>query len=474
MRFAVLVAAALVAFACSGSTSPDVTVGTYALATVDGQPLPYILDQTDLDTTLLTSSVVRLNGDDSWLVILTIRHTVGDAVHIEGATGTWTRSDTVLSLTEAPGGTTHTAALSGAELVVSWNANMQVMVYEKTVTDNTSPTVVGRSPAPGATGVPADLAEVDVTFSETMDGRTFTASSFTLTGPDGAVAGSVDYEDTWETWRFVPSAPLTFGATYTATIAGTVTDLAGNPLGADVTWSFTMAAFNMEFVLVPAGTFQMGDQIGDGGGWELPVHGVTLTHAFYLGKYEVTQAQWRTVMGTNPANHASCDNCPVEMVSWEMAQQFITALNAATGHAGCTTGSGCYRLPTEAEWEYAAKGGTPGDGTEWAGSNTVGDVAWYSGNSNSATHPVGQKAANGLGLYDMSGNVWEWVQDWFSGTYYSTSPATDPGGPATGTQRVLRGGSWGYDAVECRVANRTRDIPDGVYADDGFRLVRVQ
>jgi len=380
-----------------------------------------------------------------------------------------------VSLTEQGGGSTYTAALSGAQLSVQWDTDLPVMRYQKTATDNTPPTVLSRSPASGATAVPADLPEVDVTFSETMDGRTFTASSFTLTGPNGDVAGDVHYKDTWETWRFVPTAPLTVSATYTATIAGSVTDLAGNALGADVTWSFTTSTFAMEFVLVPAGTFQMGDQIGDGYSDELPVHTVTLTHAFYLGKYEVTQAQWRAVMGTSPGSHAGCDDCPVESVSWEMVQQFIAALNTASGHAGCTTESGCYRLPTEAEWEYAATGGpAPGDGTEWAGSNTVGDVAWYSVNSGDATHPVGQKVANGLGLYDMSGNVWEWVQDWYGANYYSTSPATDPGGPATGTVRGLRGGCFRFDASASRVATRAYEVPTGIYRDDGFRLVRVQ
>jgi formylglycine-generating enzyme required for sulfatase activity len=474
MRFAALLAVVAILAACGDSTAPDAAVGTYALTTVDGEQLPYILDVSGPDTILLTASVVRLNGDDSWLAIVTIRETVGDALDIELESGTWTLSDTVLSLTTA-GGHTYTAALSGAELSVQWDTDLPVMRYQKTATDNTPPTVLSRSPAPGATGVPADPAVVTATFSEVMDGRTFTASSFTLAGPGGAVAGDVHYEDTWETWRFVPTAPLTPSATYTATIAGTVTDLAGNPLGADVTWSFTTSTFAMEFVLVPAGTFQMGDQVGDGGGDELPVHGVTLTHAFYLGKYEVTQDEWLRVMGTGPSNHANCGDCPVERVSWEMVQEFIAVLNTANGHAGCTTESECYRLPTEAEWEYAAKGGaTPGDGTEWAGSNTVGDVAWYSVNSGSATHPVGQKTPNGLGLYDMSGNVWEWVQDWYGGAYYAQSPAANPAGPATGTHRVLRGGSWMYDAATCRVAIRAREVPDGIYADDGFRLLRVQ
>ncbi len=475
MRIGAVLATVLVLFACGESTSPEDVVGTYALTTVEGQPLPYILDVSGLDTTLLTAGVLRLNGDDSYLSLVTIGQTIDGETDMESESGTWARSGTVLTFTEEHGVRTETAELSGTRLTLSWYGAQLEMVFQKTATDNTPPTVVSRSPAPGATAVPTKLAAVVVTFSELIDGRNITASSFSLTGPGGPVAGDVGIGETWATWTFVPAEPLGFGAQYTAKIAGTITDLAGNPVGADVTWSFTAAAFDMEFVLVPAGTFEMGDQVGDGMPEELPVHTVALTQAFYLGKYEVTQAEWRAVMGTSPANHAGCDNCPVEQVSWEMAQQFIAALNTANGHAGCTTESGCYRLPTEAEWEYAAKGGpAPGDGTEWAGSNTVGDVAWFLDNSNTATHPVGQKAPNGLGLYDMSGNVREWVQDWYDPSYYSTSPGTDPTGPAIGSGRVLRSGSWEDSAGQCRVAQRFAQDPSGIYRDDGFRLVRVQ
>jgi formylglycine-generating enzyme required for sulfatase activity len=477
MRLAPLVAAAVLVVGCSESTAPNSLVGTFSLTTVNGQSLPYLFQQSGVDTVLLTSSFLRLDADNSWLMGITFREDSAGTVttHTEGAVGTWTRGGNALTLTET-GGATHAVAVSGTQLTVTWGGSLPVLVYGAGAADNTPPTVVSRSPASGATVPLAQLGPVTIAFSEVVDVRSaITGSGLTLTGPSGSVAGHVRYGRTWDTLQFVADAPLTFGATYTAKIAGTVTDLAGNALGADVTWSFTPAAFDMAFVLVPAGTFQMGDQFGDGNGDELPVHSVTITHAFYLGRHEVTQAQWRAVLGTDPSNHASCDSCPVEQVSWDMAQQFIAALNAASGQAGCTIGSGCYRLPTEAEWEYAAKGGpTPGDGTEWAGSNAVGTVAWYSVNSGSATHPVGRKAANGLGLYDMSGNVWEWVQDWWSGSYYSTSPSTDPGGPATGTYRVLRGGSFPYDAGECRVANRALDYPDGIYPDDGFRLLRVQ
>lgn len=229
--------------------------------------------------------------------------------------------------------------------------------------------------------------------------------------------------------------------------------------------TFTDPVTGMEFVWVPAGSFQMGDEFGDGESDELPVHTVTISQGFYLGKYEVTQAEWQLVTGTNPSRFPACgSNCPVEYVTWKEVQKFITALNTQTGLT--------YRLPTEAEWEYAAKGGPGGgDGTKYAGSGVVGEVAWYRVNSGSVTHPVGQKVPNGLGLYDMSGNVWEWVQDWYGS--YSTQPVTDPQGPATGTLRVNRCGGENSLTSVMRVARRIGNSPDARNYDIGFRLLRA-
>ena len=165
-------------------------------------------------------------------------------------------------------------------------------------------------------------------------------------------------------------------------------------------------------------------------------------------------------MGSNPS-HFKGDNLPVENVSWNDVQEFIKKLNSLTGKL--------YRLPTEAEWEYAARGGNRSQGFKYSGSNTVGNVAWYSANSGSSIKPVGTKSPNELGIYDMSGNVWEWCSDWY-GTY-SSNAETNPRGPSTGSYRVLRGGCWLNLAWHVRVSNRYNHSPGDRSSNIGFRLV---
>jgi formylglycine-generating enzyme required for sulfatase activity len=220
----------------------------------------------------------------------------------------------------------------------------------------------------------------------------------------------------------------------------------------------------MEFVFIKGGCFQMGDTFGDGYGSEKPVHQVCVDD-FYMGKYEVTQGQWETVMGANPSYFKGCgSNCPVESVSWNDVQEFISRLNQRSGKR--------YRLPTEAEWEYAARSG--GKAEKWSGTSSEGELgqyAWYFGNAGGRTHPVGEKRPNGLGLYDMTGNVWEWCSDWYGENYYQNSPRNNPEGPGNGASRVLRGGSWYYGSPRgVRASNRGRLDPTLRYADDGFRL----
>ncbi len=216
--------------------------------------------------------------------------------------------------------------------------------------------------------------------------------------------------------------------------------------------------FEPEMVFVKGGIFMMGSNNGEDD--ERPVHQVTLSD-FSIGKYEVTQAQWRAVMGSNPSEFAGCDQCPVEQVSWGEVQQFISVLNSKTGKR--------YRLPTEAEWEYAARGGSQSRGYTYSGSNDIGSVAWYTENSGGKTHSVGQKQHNELGLYDMTGNVWEWCSDWY-GPYTSASDV-NPSGAYSGLYRVYRGGSW-YDLPQnCRSAFRNSHSPGGRINGLGFRLV---
>ncbi len=228
-----------------------------------------------------------------------------------------------------------------------------------------------------------------------------------------------------------------------------------------------------EMVFVEGGTFQMGSS--SGGPHEQPVHSVTLS-SFNIGKYEVTQAQWKAVMGNNPRSSRSsrsssssyfsgCNNCPVGNVSWNDVQEFIRKLNAQTGKN--------FRLPTEAEWEYAAKGGKHSNGYTYSGSNNLGSVAWYYGNSKNKPHAVGDKQANELGIYDMSGNVWEWCSDWYG--KYSSYNENNPTGASSSGQyrvRVLRGGSLNDFAMEwCRSANRDSHFPEHRDFNIGFRLV---
>jgi len=212
-----------------------------------------------------------------------------------------------------------------------------------------------------------------------------------------------------------------------------------------------------EMVFVKGGTFMMGSNDGDSD--EKPIHRVTVSD-FYIGKYEVTQKEWKAVMGNNPSRFKG-DDRPVEKVSWYDVQEFIKKLNKKTG--------GNYRLPTEAEWEYAARGGAKSRGYKYAGSNDIEEVAEYEGNNDKETKPVGGKRPNELGIYDMSGNVYEWCSDWKAG--YSSSSQTNPTGPSSGSDRVCRGGGWGSNASYCRVALRDNLTPANSYNYLGFRLV---
>ena len=247
------------------------------------------------------------------------------------------------------------------------------------------------------------------------------------------------------------------GGSYTQT-----RPVGGQSTGA-ATITITAGNVSFEMIKVEAGSFIMGctnEQGSDCYDSENPSHRVTITQDYYIGKYEVTQELYEAVMGVNPSRWKAY-NRPVEMVSWNDAQEFCAELSRMTGRR--------FTLPTEAEWEYAARGGKKNTNAKYSGSSSVNNVAWYDGNSGNQTHPVGTLRPNELGIYDMSGNVWEWCQDWY-GSYSSTSQ-TDPAGPGSGSDRVLRGGSWGSGARGCRVAYRFNITPDYRSNYFGFRIV---
>lgn len=230
----------------------------------------------------------------------------------------------------------------------------------------------------------------------------------------------------------------------------------------------TVNGVTFKMKLVEAGTFTMG-ATEEPYGWAKPAHQVTLTKDYYMGETEVTQALWYAVMGQKPTSDGEQwtedkglgDNYPAYWISWKDCQGFITKLNQLTGLT--------FRLPTESEWEYAARGGNKATTqTLYSGSNTIGDVAWYGANSSLKTHLVSSKAANALGLYDMSGNVFEWCYDWYDD--YTSGAQTDPTGPASGPGRVLRGGGWSSSAADCRVASRSGSSVTYRFNYDGMRL----
>ena len=243
--------------------------------------------------------------------------------------------------------------------------------------------------------------------------------------------------------------------------------------------TFTVNGVRFEMVYVEGGTFTMGatsEQGSDAGSDEKPTHSVTLSD-YSIGKYEVTQALWEAVMGTtvrqqrDKANtswsiYGEGNQYPMYYISWDECQTFISKLNSLLSSQ---LGGKRFALPTEAQWEFAARGGKKSQGYKYTGSNSISSVTWYYDNSGSSTHEVGTKSPNELGLYDMSGNVWEWCQDWYGS--YSSSSQTNPVGPSRGSYRVFRGGSWFNDARDCRVSFRGGNAPSDRICFLGFRLV---
>ena len=336
---------------------------------------------------------------------------------------------------------------SGTYIFEARKAGHKSTTLSKTITSasaNQSYALPAPTPIVGKLTISSTPLMADVTLDGKPVGRTPIDIPNLLVGNHTLKISKSGYADNTQT--------ITISEGKTTTVSPTLTKGGGNA-----------SIGNIEMVFVKGGTFTMGataEQGSDAESDEKPTHSVTVSD-FYIGKYEVTQAQWKAVMGSNPS-YSKGDNLPVEWVSWNDIQEFITKLNAQTGKK--------FRLPTEAEWEYAARGGNKSKGYKYSGSNSISDVAWYGDNSSSKIHPVGQKSPNELGIYDMSGNVWEWCQDWYSSSAYSSSSQTNPTGPSSGSSRVLRGGSWNYSAGSCRVSLRYYNTPDYRDFNRGFRL----
>jgi formylglycine-generating enzyme required for sulfatase activity len=327
----------------------------------------------------------------------------------------------------------------------------------------------------GLIGIVAAAAIVAAGISTSAQGQLFPQRDPADLNGDGVIDGA-DLAIMLSKWG--PAAPPWAVVLEQCPDPSVVTDekLRAAILATGLPWRVQDIGTGIEMLLVPPGTFMMGCSPSMQHGCssnENPVHQATLTQPFYLGRYEVTQAQWTAVMASNPSQFqspsaqgpaAQVPNRPVERVSWNMIQGF----NAATG----------LRLPTEAEWEYACRAGTttafnlPPDGTN--DDSLLGQLAWFSSNAGSQTRPVGQKLPNALGFHDMHGNVWEWVNDWYSAQYYLLSPGINPPGPLSGTRRVVRGGGWFNGSFFCRASWRGHSAPD---TDNdsvgGFRAART-
>ena len=308
------------------------------------------------------------------------------------------------------------------------------------------------------------------------EGETLSVNEKLQTGKEISISTDQSGDKIYVDGNYIGTSPITYNLSYGSheiiaeregkTVSETINVAqSGGETNIKLTFfgnqTFTVKGVSFTMIAVEGGTFQMGatsEQGSDAYSDESPVHTVTLSY-YYIGETEVTQELWEAVMGSN-TSYFKGSKKPVESVSWNDCQTFIKKLNRLTGKN--------FRLPTEAEWEYAARGGNKSKGYKYSGSNTIGDVAWYDGNSGSKTHEVKTKQANELGIYDMSGNVYEWCQDWYGS--YSSSSQTNPTGPSSGSRRVDRGGSWHGNAKRCRVSNRGDYNPDNTINTLGLRL----
>ena len=359
------------------------------------------------------------------------------------------------------------------------NATVTVNVSENTSPDSRSATITVKAGDMSQTivvtqagaNVTLQLSKTSMAFNSSKESDSFTITSNTAwtivsDQPWCALSSSSGSNDATVTVNVSENASTdSRSGTITVTAADLLLTIVVTQAGAIPTYqrveTFTVNGVSFNMVRVEGGTFTMGatsEQRNDQNSDELPTHHVTLS-TYYIGETEVTQELWQAVMGSNPS-YFSGYGLPVEQVSWNDCQKFITRLNSLTGNQ--------FRLPTEAEWEFAARGGNKSLGYKYAGSNNIDDVAWYGENSNKKTHKVAQKSPNELGVYDMSGNVWELCQDWYG--KYSSGSQKDPTGSASGSDRVTRGGGWQDGMRHSRVSSRGIDKPDNRNNSLGLRL----
>jgi hypothetical protein len=365
-----------------------------------------------------------------------------------GATVTWSSSDSEVAsigssgLATAVGNGTATILAAASESAFGL-AKMTVAFTPIAITTTALP--------PGVVGLEYD---------QTLQGEGVGTPVWSVSG--GALPPGITLDPGTGALTGTPTTPGTSTFTITLSDGGQVAHREYSLVV--VPGDFGIGLGDDQFSLIPAGSFQMGSLDGDDD--EQPVHTVNITRDFLLQKTEVTQHQWKSVMGSLPNGVSLCgETCPIAGVSLNDVRAFVDTLNAREPEKG-------YRLPTEAEWEYAARAGTTGD---YGGTGALEDMGWYAGNSGGNVHFVAEKEANAWGLYDMHGNVMEWVQDYYLATYYAISPTDDPPGPGpTSSGWVIRGGAAHLPAAEARSANRSHGVHYAVYTGSGFRLARSE